>query len=287
MAAITEAKVTVHRPERRLDNPVKLVTGLASDLIRSRHITWELLKRDLKGQYRTSILGVLIPLLPALTTAAWAILFRDAHLINVGNVHMPYAFFVLSGMMLWAAFLESMDAPISGVREEQSLLSKANVPAEAITFARLGQVFVNFGVKSLLIAACAVGYHVHVASTIFLAPLGLVLMVMLGASVGMLVAPLNLLYTDISKALPVITTFWFFTTPIIFTSPAQGWAQIFMTRVNPVTALLTTTRELAFGTGLSMPGMFEVMTAVTICLFAVALLFHRIAMPIVVDRANA
>jgi lipopolysaccharide transport system permease protein len=287
MATISEGRVTVHRPEMRLGNPAKLVTGLVADLIRSRHVTWEMLKRDLKGQYRTSVLGALIPLLPALTTAAWAILFRDAHLINVGAVNMPYPFFVLCGMMLWAAFLESIDAPISGVQAEQGLLSKADVPAEAITFARLGQVFVNFAVKCILIAVAAVAYHVHIAGTIFLAPLGVVLMVMLGASIGLLVAPLNLLYTDISKALPVITTFWFFTTPIFFTSPATGWARIVMTRLNPVTALLTSTRELAFGTGLSMPGMLEIMTVVTICLFAVALLFHRIAMPIVIDRANA
>ncbi len=161
------------------------------------------------------------------------------------------------------------------------------MPPEAITVARLGQVFVNFAVKCLLIAAAAIGYHVHIAGTIFLAPLGLILMVMLGSSIGLIVAPLNLLYTDIAKALPVVTTFWFFTTPIIFTSPSKGWARFVMTRLNPVTALLTSTRELAFGTGLSMPGMLEVMTIVTICVFCIAILFHRIAMPIVVDRANA
>jgi lipopolysaccharide transport system permease protein len=287
MATISEAEIKVHKPEMRLQNPGQLVTGLVADLIRSRHIAWEMLKRDLKGQYRTSVLGVLIPLLPALTTAAWAILFRDAHLINVGALNMPYPFFVLCGMMLWAAFLESIDAPITGVQAEQGLLSKADVPAEAITVARLGQVFVNFAVKCLLIAAAAIGYHVHIAGTIFLAPVGLVLMVMMGASIGLIVAPLNLLYTDISKALPVVTTFWFFTTPIIFTTPAKGWVKILMTRVNPVTALLTTTRELAFGTGLSMPGLFEIMAAVTIVVFCLALLFHRIAMPIVIDRANA
>jgi len=287
MTRLSEAKVTVHKPEIRLGNPVELVTGLVADLIRSRHVAWEMLKRDLKGQYRTSVLGVLIPLLPALTTAAWAILFRDAHIINVGAVNMPYPFFVLCGMMLWAVFLESIDAPISGVQAEQALLSKADVPAEAITVARLGQVFVNFAVKSLIIAAAAIGYHVHIAGTIFLAPIGLVLMVMLGSAIGLIVAPLNLLYTDVSKALPVVTTFWFFTTPIIFTSPASGWARIVMTRLNPVTALLTSTRELAFGNGLSMPGMLEFMTVVTIAVFVLALLFHRIAMPIVIDRANA
>ena len=172
MATITEAKITVHRPEMRLGSPVRLVTGLVSDLFRSRHVAWEMLKRDLKGQYRTSILGALIPLLPALTTAAWAVLFRDAHIINVGSLNMPYPFFVLCGMMLWAAFLESMDAPISGVQAEQGLLSKADVPAEAVTLARLGQVFVNFAVKSLLIAAAAIAYHVEGRSALAAAVFG-------------------------------------------------------------------------------------------------------------------
>jgi len=287
MSISSELVVTVHKPGAQLSNPGALVSGLFSDLKRSRHMSLEMLRRDLKSQYRTSVLGVLIPLLPALTTAAWAILFRDAHIINVGALTMPYAFYVLFGMMLWASFLESIDAPISGVQSEQALLSKADVPAVAITVARLGQVFVNFGVKSLLIVAAGIGYHVHVSPTIFLAPLGLIAMVMLGASIGLIVAPLNLLYVDIARVLPVILTFWFFTTPIIFTSPSKGFAGFIMTRLNPVTPLLTSTRELAFGHGLSMPGRFEVTAILTACLFFVALLFHRIAMPIVIDRANA
>jgi len=287
MATLSELPITIHTPEMRLSKPSELVSGLFKDIYDSRHIAVEMLKRDLKSQYRTSVLGVLIPLLPALTTAAWAVLFRDAHIINVGAVNMPYPFFVLFGMMLWAAFLESIDAPISGVQSEQSLLSKTAVPPVAITVARLGQVFVNFGVKALLLAIAAIGYHVRPSWTIFFSPLGLLLIVMLGASIGLIAGPLNLLYTDISKAMPVITTFWFFTTPIIFTSPAQGLAGIIMTKLNPVTPLLTSTRELAFGHGLSMAVRFEVTTILTLCLFFVALLFHRIAMPIVIDRANA
>ena len=280
-------QVTIHTADMRLRNPRDLAVTFLSDVRRSRHIAWEMMKRDLKGQVRTSLLGVLIPLLPALTTAAWAILFRDAHLINVGNINMPYAFFVLNGMMLWAAFLESMDAPISGVQAEQGLLSKANVPAEAVTLSRLGQVLVNFGVKALIILIAAIAYRVHVPWTIVLAPLGLLLMIMLGSGIGLIIAPLNLLYTDVSKALPVVTTFWFFTTPIVFTSPSSGWASVVMNRLNPVTPLLTSTRELAFGNGLSMARGLEFTAVLTICLFVTGLIFHRIAMPIVIDRANA
>jgi len=280
-------RITIHTAERRLSSPRDLVGGFFSDLKRSRHVAWEMAKRDLKGQYRTSVLGLLIPLLPALTTACWAILFRDAHIINVGNVHMPYAFYVLVGMMLWASFLESIDAPISGVQMEQGLLSKAAVPPEAITLSRLGQICFNFGIKAIIIMLAALAYRVHVNWTIVFAPLGLLAMMMLGAAVGLILAPINLLYMDVAKALPVITTFWFFTTPIVFTSPSKGWAAIIMTHLNPVTALLTTTRELAFGHGLSMLRPLEISITFTVCLFAFALVFHRIAMPIVIDRANA
>jgi len=279
--------ITTYTAEMRLRDPRQLVYGLMDDLMQSRHVAWEMLKRDLKSQYRTSISGVLISVLPALTTAAWAMLFRDAHLINVGAVNLPYPFFVLCGMMLWAAFLESMDAPIMGVQAEQGLLSKANLPPEAVTIARLGQVLFNFGVKMLIIIAAAVLYRVHVPWTIIFAPFGLLLIMALGAAIGLILAPINLLYTDVSKALPVITTFWFFTTPIIFTSPNRGWAAVIMNKLNPMTPLLTTTRELAFGGGLSMRTGLEVSAVFTLCLFFIGAVFHRVAMPIVIDRANA
>ncbi len=284
---MTELIITVHSAEKNPKGSRGILRTLASEIIHSRHIAWEIMKRDLKSQYRTSMLGVLIPLLPALTTAAWAILFRDAHLINVGTINMPYPFYVLCGMMLWAAFLESMDAPISGVQAEKGLLSKASMPPEVVTIARLGQVMVNFIVKAILIGVAAAAYRVHVPWTILVAPLGFLMIVALGTAVGLIVAPINLLYTDIAKALPIITTFWFFTTPIIFTSPTTGWASILIRRINPMTPLLTSTRELAFGGGLSMLGGLEVASIFTLCLLLVAAVFYRIAMPIVIDRANA
>ncbi len=279
--------ITVHTAELRLRNPRELLYSMVNDLKLSQHVAWEMLKRDLKSQYRTSMSGVLISILPALTTAAWAMLFRDAHLINVGAVNLPYPFFVLCGMMLWAAFLESMDAPISGVQAEQGLLSKANVPPEAVTVARLGQVVFNFGIKTAIIVAAALLYRIHVPWTVLFAPFGLLLIILLGAGIGLILAPINLLYTDVSKALPVITTFWFFTTPIIFTSPSRGWAAIIMNKLNPMTPLLTTTRELAFGGGLSMRTGLEASAVFTLCVFFLGAVFHRIAMPIVIDRANA
>jgi lipopolysaccharide transport system permease protein len=287
MAHLSDFPVTTHTAAVCLRHPRVFFSKLLNDIRNSRALAWEMLKRDLKSQYRTSFSGIFVSVMPALTAAVLAVLFRDAHMINVGKIGMPYPFFVLCGMMLWAAFLESLDAPISAVRAETGLLSKANVPAETVTVARLGQVLFNFSAKALVIVVAAMIYRVPVHWTVIFVPLGVFLVMALGAAIGLILAPLNMLYADVSRLVPVITTFWFFTTPILFVPPIGGWAAFVMNRLNPVTALLTTTRDLAFDEGLRITAAFEVSSAFTLCLLCFGVIFHRIAMPIVIDRENS
>ncbi len=287
MRPLSALPVKTHTAAVRLRHPRVFFLTLLQDVRNSRALAWEMLKRDLKSQYRSSFSGIFVSLLPALTAAVWAVLFRDAHLINVGKIDLPYPFFVLCGMMLWAGFLESLDAPISAVRTESGLLSKANVAAETVTVARLGQVLFNFGVKSLILVVAALAYGVPVYWTALFVPMGVLLLMALGAAIGLILAPLNMLYADVSKSVPIITTFWFFTTPIIFAAPIGGWAAFVMNRLNPVSAILTTTRDLAFEDSLRITAAFEVSAVFTLFLFCFAVIFHRVSMPIVIDRENA
>lgn len=282
-----ELPVAIFTPRSGLSSPGDFVRQLVRDLVRSRHMVWAILKRDLTSQYRQSVLGFLLPVLPALAATAWAILFRNANLINVGRTSVPYPFFVFCGMMIWAAFLEAIDAPIQGVLSEQGLLSKSSVPAEAVTFARLGQVFLNFLVKVAVVAIAAAIYRIHLPWTALLTPIGIAFIVALGAAVGLILAPFNLLYRDVSRTLPVVTTLWFFLTPVIFVSPGPGLASVIIQKINPVTQILIATRNLIFpGSGGAWIGAAAA-AAFAICIFCAGLVFHRIAMPIVLDRANS
>lgn len=280
------AHVIVHMPDNRLRRPLALWSSVARDVFRSRHLIREMLRRDLVSQYRQSVLGILLSLLPVLVTAAWAVLFQEARIINVGDVQMPYPFYVLVGLMIWSGFTEGMDAPMSGLLSEQGLISKTNVPAEAVVLARLGQVAINFGLKAAVIAVAAVIYGVAPSWTVLLAPVCFGLVVMLGASIGMILAPIGLLYNDVGRIVPIVTTFWFFLTPVIFTPPTNGLAAIIMREVNPVTPLLVTARDLAFRGFVSMPGELFGATVFTLILFVAAATFHNVALPIVIDRTN-
>lgn len=261
---------------------------MAREIYSSRHTAVELFRRDLRAQHRRSFLGVFLMLAPALATTGWAILFQRSNVLNIGDVRVPYPLYVLFGLTLWAAFLEALEAPIQAVLSEQNLLSKSQAAPEPVVAAKLGLVGVNTAIRLAAAAAVAFFYGTTFQwAALLAAPLGLLSLVLLGSGIGMLLAPFNLLYRDIGKSLPAITMFWFFLTPIFFAAPRDGLAWLVMTRFNPVTPILVATRDMAL-LGWHDPGISAVIAGMAaMVIFVGAAVFHRVALPIVLDRFNA
>lgn len=255
------------------------------DLIRSLPVASELARRNVATQYRQSLLGVLQAFFPAIVTTVWCVMIRRAQIINVESLDIPYPAFVLISMMLWLTFVESLQAPIDALVAEQALLRNSPMPREAVVFGSIGVVGFNFLVKLILIIAAILWYRIPIAPTVLLAPLGVLCLMCLGVGLGLILAPLNFLYRDISRSLGAIVMFWFFLTPILFPvpdTPPLGW----IVRLNPVTPLLVSTREwVTLGTTSQVTGLLVVLPLT--CLICTAgWMFYRVATPIVLERGN-
>lgn len=278
--------LTTHTAESRLRHPVVLLRRMVGDLWASRHLAWEMFRRDIEGQYRQSILGVLMAFLPALVTAAWCTLIEHARVINVPELELPYPAFVLMSMMIWTTFVDAMNAPMHGLLRELRALARASFPAEAVFFARFLDVAFNFGVKSILIAAAVVWFGLPIHWTVIFSPVSLFLVILLGMAIGLALAPINALYRDVGSSLNVVTTFWLFLTPVLFPLPKEGLAAQ-VVKFNPVSPLLSATRELATTGHLTEPRGFFIMAVITPIFFLLSWIFFRIALPVVIDRTNA
>jgi lipopolysaccharide transport system permease protein len=80
---------------------------------------------------------------------------------------------------------------------------------------------------------------------------------------------------------------WLFLTPVIFPTPTTG---LFATlvRLNPVTPLLVTVRELTIAPGaVSNPLGFGWASGLALVLVLVGWLVYRITMPFVIERMSA
>lgn len=267
-------------------HPIQLWREMWWDLLASRELAWQLLVRDIKAQYRQSFLGIFWAFIPPIVTAAGFTLASDAKVLNVGLTEFPYPAYVMFSVSLWQTFVEALNAPIQGIIKAKPMLAKINFPREAIILAKLGEVFFNFGIKLILIIGLFIFFKMPVTWLVLLAPLGLIQLVMLGTVLGLLLAPLAVLYQDVSSGLLMLTGIWLFLTPVVFPMPQQG---LFAHLVawNPVTPLLVTTRELATTGILTQVPQFWVVSILSLVGLLLAWVVYRLAMPILVERMSA
>ncbi|PMB46702.1 polysialic acid transporter [Fischerella thermalis CCMEE 5201] len=276
----------IHTPESSLKHPLRLLQQMWRDLLASRELAWRLMVRDISAQYRQSFLGIAWAFLPPIVMAASFTLANNAQVINVGVTDIPYPAYVMFSTALWQTFVEALNGPVQAVTVAKPMLARVNFPREALILAKLGEVFFNFGIKTILIVALFIFFRVSVSWTVIIAPVALIHLVLLGTFIGILLAPFGVLYQDVSKGLSLITGFWLFLTPVVYAVPNEGTFG-YLVKLNPVTPLLVTTRELATTGVVSEPLGFWVVSTITIIGLLLTWIAFRLAMPFVVERVSS
>ncbi len=276
----------VYSSESALRRPAALLAGLWRDLAASRGLAWQIMRRDLTVQYRQSVLGIAWAFVPPIVLTAGLTLATRVRVVNVGATDVPYPVFVLLSTALWQTFVEALYGPVAAVTAARAVLMRINFPPEAILVAKIGQVLFGFVVRLVLIVAMFLWFQTPVASTVWLAPLALLGLVLLGTFLGLLVAPVGLLYQDVSRGLTVLAVAWMFVTPVMYPLPPSGLGHTLL-RLNPVTPMLVTTRDLTTTGVVSDPVGVLVVALLTVVGLAATWVVFRLAMPYVIERMGA
>ena len=277
---------TIYSPESQLLSPRTLFGAMHADLHACRFLAWRLFVRNLAAQHRKSVIGYMWLLLaPLAQTLLWVFL-NSQKVINVGATEIPYPAFVLTGTLLWQGVADSMQSIIQQIKGNGQMLTKIHFPHEAIMLASLGQVLVNLVIRLLLMIGVYLWFGLPLTKTLLLAPLGLLALIAFGMMVGLLLTPLALLYDDVQKMLGMALSLLFFLTPVIYPTPTGGWAAL-LTKLNPITPLLVTTRQWLTGVAPTQLGAFAVVVALTMFLGLFSWVVYRLAMPHLIERIGS
>ncbi len=276
--------VVVYEPNSRVRHPIKLLQEMWYDLLASRELAWQLFQRDIQSQYRQSILGVLWIFIPPLVTAVGLTFLREAKVLNLGDTPIPYPVYVALSMTLWQTFIQTFNNTMGAARSAKSMLMKLNVPPEAFVISKIAQTLFNFLIQLIPIFFLFVWFKVGVTWTIIIAPVAFIHLILFGTGMGLLLSPFSCLYGDVNKAISFVTRIWLFVTPVIYPQPREGFWAI-LVKINPVTPLLVTTRDLATTGEISNPTGFWLASAVAILMTLVGWAFYRLSLPFLVERA--
>jgi lipopolysaccharide transport system permease protein len=275
-----------YTPESPLAHPRRLWRDMRLDLWTGRELAWRLAVRDISAHYRQSALGIIWALItPLATTAVWLFL-SASQLVRVAPTEIPYPVFVFSGTLLWSILIDALNAPLTQINVNKSLLSKINFPREALILSGVYQTLFNALIKVVILLAVLPLMRVQPGWNALFIPLGVLGLVLMGTSLGLLLTPIGTLYSDIGKGIPLVTQFLMYMSPVVFPLATAGWTANLM-RLNPLTPLILNARVVFTGQPFVFLSDWFLSISVAIVLLIIAWTIYRLAMPILIERMSA
>lgn len=208
-----------------------------------------LAQRDVKVRYKQTLLGVLWAVLQPLgPMLVFTLIFTRFIKAPAGPI--PYALFVLSGLVPWTYFSTGIANAGNSLVSQSGLVSKVYFPRLILPSATTLAGLVDFLVGCGLLVVLMVYFDMPFSWRLLLLPVVMVMLAGLVFAIGLNVAALNTVYRDIRQALPLLLQLWLFLTPVIYSRELVPLEWQWLLYLNPVTGLIEAFRSVFIGTPL-------------------------------------
>jgi ABC-2 type transport system permease protein len=228
------------------------VTGPAApsdDPRRFWHLTLTLARMDWKTRFFDSALGYVWSLLrPLLLFGILYVIFSEVVGAGDGVEHFPIV--LLTGMMLYFFFGEVTGAAATSLVDREALVRKVGFPRMVVPLAVALVGTFNLLLNLVVLAVFLALNGVAIRWTWLLVPIPIVLVGVLAAGTGMLLAALYVRFRDIKPIWDVVLQALFYATPILYPiqllqSKSEPLTHLLM--ASPLATLIQWTRRLLLG----------------------------------------
>jgi lipopolysaccharide transport system permease protein len=280
------SNITIYTPESPIRHPARLFLDMFRDLYAGRELAWRLAVRDISAQYRQTALGLLWAfIMPLAHTLIW-IFLSSSGIVTIRDTALPYPIYVFTGTMIWAIFMDSVNAPLQQTTANKQMLAKINFPREALVVSGIYQTIFNGAIRIIFLLLVLIIFKIYPGWGLIFFPLGILSLILTGTALGLLLTPVGMLYTDIGRGIPLVMQFLMYLTPVVFPIPTNVWAAAIY-KLNPMTPLIMTTRDWLTGFSPEPLGFFLLINVLVILILFAVWIIYRTAMPILIERMSA
>ncbi len=180
----------------------KLIDLNLKEVWQYRDLLMLFVKRDVITLYKQTILGPLWYLIqPLFTSVIFTLVFNNVAGIETGG--MPPFLFNLAGITIWNYFKECLTATSDTFKKNEQIFGKVYFPRIIMPMSIVVSNLLKFGIQMLVfigfyIYFMAIGYDLVISKYIFLFPILVVCMGMLGLGLGMIISSMVTKYRDLT-----------------------------------------------------------------------------------------
>ena len=210
---------------------------------RWRDLVVLLVQRDLRVRYRGSFLGYLWSMMnPLLYMTILSFVF--SHLMRFKIEH-PAAF-MLSGILCWNLFQQSLAIGVNSILNNGSLLRKVSVPAALFPAVSVCSVTVNFVLALLPFTIIALATGLDFSPQVFALPVLLLPYLIFIFGLTLMLGTLNIRFRDVGHTLEPLLQLLFYATPIVYPLEALPEKYRDLAWLNPLTPFISGIRDLMY-----------------------------------------
>ncbi|GAB4459887.1 MAG: ABC transporter permease [Anaerolineales bacterium] len=259
---------------------IKPSTGLAAlnlkDLWTYRELVYFMIWRDVKVRYKQTMLGAAWAIIqPVLTMIVFTFLFgRIAKLPTDNNI--PYPIFSYAALLPWGMFVGALNQASRSLTSNQNMVTKIYFPRLVLPLASILSGLVDFVIAFVILIGLMIYYGVTPSpNALWALPLFLLLTVVTALGVALWLSAINVQYRDVNYALPFLTQFWLFITPVAYSSNliSEKWQLIYS--LNPMAGVVNGFRWALLGTNTGPGPEMAVSVLISIVILIGGLFYFR------------
>jgi ABC-2 type transport system permease protein len=244
MSTATSLRENVVTPRRTLSDHVR-------DVWTYRELLVGMVRKELKVKYKNSLLGFLWSMLnPAMYLAVFYVVFQIILRSGIPN----FAIYLLSGLLVWNLFANSLGNATGSITGNLSLVNKVNFPREVLPLAAVGSNLVHFFLQALVLLGVLAVFRYGVSlDYVWLVLPALVVLLLLTGACAIFLAAVNVYARDAQHLLELLLLAWFWLTPIVYPwyLPATKFAERglpgTLTLLNPITVITLAMQRAIYG----------------------------------------
>ena len=210
-----------------------------------RSLIWVFGLRDLKVKYAQTWLGLGWSILQPLT-ALVIFTFFFGYLLNMQTGDLPFAIYVLSGLLGWNFFSYIVNAGALSVQESSHLIKKIYFPKSILPLSKIIVAAVELGVSFLLLIPLMLYYGQALSWRVVFFPLVMFFNAICALTLVFWVSALAYKKRDLFHLLPYIVYFGIWITPVFFTREFFPESLRFLMQYNPVANVVELWRWVLF-----------------------------------------
>jgi lipopolysaccharide transport system permease protein len=231
-----------------------------------RELLYFLAWRDIKVRYKQTALGVAWAIIqPFFTMVIFSIFFGK--LGRIPSDGIPYPIFAFAALVPWTFFAHGLNQSSNSLVSGAQLIKKVYFPRLIVPVAAVVSGVVDFVLAFIVLLGMILYYGLVPTANVVWLPAFLLLALITSLGVGLWLSTLNVQYRDVRHAVPFITQFWLFATPIAYPSTllSEPWRTLY--GLNPMVGVVEGFRWALLGTD-TRPGAMIFVS----CLMAIAIL---------------